>query len=202
MNDMRKIMESILLETPLQVGDIVGYKNKSYEVVGINPNDWDQVLIKSQTSDAEGWVDDSKLSRNPPVAETVEEIEESSEWEKRHDEFVDAGETATPQMIDSIIRELSDAATKSGSKGGFINSIIGKKSNGELARHKVSAETLARSIQRNKNAEQGTDERKELGQHLIYAQSLLGRVNEESPEIDIDTFLENLEISVKNIISK
>ena len=76
MNDMRKIMESILLETPLQVGDIVGYKNKSYEVVGINPNDWDQVLIKSQTSDAEGWVDDSKLSRNPPVAETVEEIEE------------------------------------------------------------------------------------------------------------------------------
>ena len=73
---MRKIMESILLETPLQVGDIVGYKNKSYEVVGINPNDWDQVLIKSQTSDAEGWVDDSKLSRNPPVAETVEEIEE------------------------------------------------------------------------------------------------------------------------------
>jgi|TARA_B110000977_G_C10960749_1_gene448441 hypothetical protein len=69
-------MESILLETPLQVGDIVGYKNKSYEVVGINPNDWDQVLIKSQTSDAEGWVDDSKLSRNPPVAETVEEIEE------------------------------------------------------------------------------------------------------------------------------
>ena len=105
-------------------------------------------------------------------------------------------------MIDSIIRELSDAATKLGSKGGFINSIIGKKSNGELARHKVSAETLARSIQRNKNAEQGTDERKELGQHLIYAQSLLGRVNEESPEIDIDTFLENLEISVKNIISK
>ena len=76
MNDMRKIMESILLETPLQVGDIVGDKNKSYEVVGINPNDWDQVLIKSQTSDAEGWVDDSKLSRNPPVAETVEEIEE------------------------------------------------------------------------------------------------------------------------------
>ncbi len=76
MNDMRKIMESILLETPLQVGDIVGYKNKSYEVVGINPNDWDQVLIKSLTSDAEGWVDDSKLSRNPPVAETVEEIEE------------------------------------------------------------------------------------------------------------------------------
>ena len=76
MNDMRKIMESILLETPLQVGDIVGYKNKSYEVVGINPNDWNQVLIKSQTSDYEGWVDDSKLSRNPPVAETVEEIEE------------------------------------------------------------------------------------------------------------------------------
>ena len=76
MNDMRKIMESILLETPLQVGDIVGYKNKSYEVVGINPNDWDQVLTKSLTSDAEGWVDDSKLSRNPPVAETVEEIEE------------------------------------------------------------------------------------------------------------------------------
>ena len=33
-------------------------------------------MIKSLTSDAEGWVDDSKLSRNPPVAETVEEIEE------------------------------------------------------------------------------------------------------------------------------
>ena len=117
-----------------------------------------------------------------PEPEMEESVEESSEWEKRHDEFVDAGETATPQMIDSIIRELSDAATKLGSKGGFINSIIGKKSNGELARHKVSAETLARSIQRNKNAEQGTDERKELGQHLIYAQSLLGRVNEGSEE--------------------
>ena len=76
MNDMRKLMEAVLLETPLQVGDIVGYKNKSYEVAGINPNDFNQVFIKSQTSDAEGWVDDSKLSRNPPVAETVEEIEE------------------------------------------------------------------------------------------------------------------------------
>ena len=195
MNDMRKLMEAVLQERPTQVGDTVMYKNKSYKVVGIDPNDFNKVLIKSQTSDNEGWVHQDTLSTSAP-------IEESSEWEKRHDEFVDAGETATPQMIDSIIRELSDAATKSGSKGGFINSIIGKKSNGELARQKVSAETLARSIQRNKNAEQGTDERKELGQHLIYAQSLLGRVNEESPEIDIDTFLENLEISVKNIISK
>ena len=159
MNDMRKLMEAVLLETPLRVGDIVGYKNKSYEVVGINPNDFDQVLIRSQTSDAEGWVDDSKLSRNPQVAESTKELSKG----------------------DSIVH-----ATK-GSSG----KVIKIESDGKVV-VKWSFSKSTSTVNPNTIVKSGSqDKRKSKTNEVV-----------ESDDIDIDTFLEDLEISIKNIISK
>jgi len=159
MSEMRKLMEAVLLETPLRVGDIVGYKNKSYEVVGINPNDFDQVLIRSQTSDAEGWVDDSKLSRNPQVAESTKELSKG----------------------DSIVH-----ATK-GSSG----KVIKIESDGKVV-VKWSFSKSTSTVNPNTIVKSGSqDKRKSKTNEVV-----------ESDDIDIDTFLENLEISVKNIISK
>jgi len=63
MNDMRKLIEAVLQESPTQVGDVITYKNKSYKVVGINPNDFNDVMIRSQSGD-ERWVNVNKLSTN------------------------------------------------------------------------------------------------------------------------------------------
>ena len=106
-------------------------------------------------------------------------VAEGSEWETKHDEFTTVGDRATPEQIHKIVSALGVAAKQAGSKRGFLNQIIGKQSNGDLARMAHNAETLAKNIQRNSNAKPGTDERKELGQHLVYAVSLLKRMNGE-----------------------
>ncbi len=106
-------------------------------------------------------------------------VAEGSEWETRHDEFVTVGDRATPEQINKIVSALGVAAKQASSKRGFLNQIVGKQSNGDLARMAHGAETLAKNIQRNRNAKLGTDERKELGQHLVYAVSLLKRISGE-----------------------
>jgi hypothetical protein len=106
-------------------------------------------------------------------------VAEGSEWETRHDEFTTVGDRATPEQINKIVSALGVAAKQASGKRGFLNKIVGKQSNGDLARMAHSAETLAKNIQRNSNAKPGTDERKELGQHLVYAVSLLKRIKGE-----------------------
>jgi len=106
-------------------------------------------------------------------------VAEGSEWETRHDEFTTVGDRATPEQINKIVSALGVAAKQASGKRGFLNQIVGKQSNGDLARMAQGAETLAKNIQRNSNAKPGTDERKELGQHLVYAVSLLKRMNGE-----------------------
>lgn len=105
------------------------------------------------------------------------EVKEGSEWETRHDEFVTVGDRATPEQIDKIVKALIDASKQASGKRGFLNQIVGKQSNGDFARMAHGAETLAKNIQRNRNAKTGTDERKELGQHLVYAVSLLKKMS-------------------------
>ena len=107
------------------------------------------------------------------------EVKEGSEWETRHHEFVTVGDRATPEQIDKIVKALIDASKQASGKRGFLNQIAGKQSNGDLARMAHGAETLAKNIQRNRSAKTGTDERKELGQHLVYAVSLLKRMSGE-----------------------
>jgi len=104
---------------------------------------------------------------------------EGSEWETRHDEFTTVGDRATPEQINKIVSALGVAAKQASSKRGFLNQIAGKQSNGDLARMAHGAETLAKNIQRNRNSKPGSDDRKELGQHLVYAVSLLKRMNGE-----------------------
>jgi hypothetical protein len=106
-------------------------------------------------------------------------VAEGSEWETRHDEFTTVGDRATPEQINKIVSALGVAAKQASSKRGFLNKIVGRQSNGDLARMAQGAETLAKNIQRNSNAKPGTDERKELGQHLVYAVSLLKRIKGE-----------------------
>jgi hypothetical protein len=108
-----------------------------------------------------------------------ESVAEGSEWETRHDEFTTVGDRATPEQINKIVSALGVAAKQASSKRGFLNKIVGRQSNGDLARMAQGAETLAKNIQRNSNAKPGTDERKELGQHLVYAVSLLKRIKGE-----------------------
>jgi len=123
-------------------------------------------------------------SKGAPTADALrksatEGVAEGSEWETRHDEFTTIGDRATPEQIHKIVSALGVAAKQAGSKRGFLNQIIGKQSNGDLARMAHGAEILAKNIQRHSNAKPGSDERKELGQHLVYAVSLLKRMNGE-----------------------
>ena len=104
-------------------------------------------------------------------------VAEGSEWETRHNEFVTVGDKATPEQINKIVKALVGAAQQAGSKRGVVNRIFGKQSNDDLARMAHGAETLAKNIQKNSNAKPGSDERKELGQHLVYAVSLLKRIS-------------------------
>jgi hypothetical protein len=107
-----------------------------------------------------------------------EEVKEGSDWEKNHDEFTTVGDRATPVQIKKIISDLDDAAKRTVAKRGVVNSIFGKQSNGDLARKAASAQALSKNIKRNSNAKPGTTERKELGQHLVYAASLLKSIKE------------------------
>lgn len=68
---MRKIMESMITETPIQVGDKVMYKGHEVEVVGVNPRDFGELLLRK--GDWENWVRDDKVER------IVSEIEEKPE---------------------------------------------------------------------------------------------------------------------------
>jgi hypothetical protein len=106
-----------------------------------------------------------------------QDVAEGSEWETRHNEFVTVGDKATPEQINKIVKALVGAAQQAGSKRGFLNQLVGKQSNDDLARMAHGAETLAKNIQKNSNAKPGSDERKELGQHLVYAVSLLKRIS-------------------------
>ena len=106
-------------------------------------------------------------------------VAEGSEWETRHNEFVTVGNRATLEQINKIVKALVGAAQQAGSKRGFLNQLVGKQSNGDLARMAHGAETLVKNIQKNSNAKPGSDERKELGQQLVYAVSLLKRISGE-----------------------
>jgi hypothetical protein len=103
------------------------------------------------------------------------QINENSEWETRHDEFVKAGKEATPEHIKNTLSDLKHVEHKTSKKVGFINQIVGKHNNGELARASLHAKTLHSAISKNAKSEHGTDARKELGQHLTYAKSLISK---------------------------
>ena len=118
-----------------------------------------------------------KATKKQFANDTKQGVAEGSEWETRHDEFTTVGDRATPEQINKIVKALIGAAQQAGSKRGFLNQLVGKQSNGDLARMAHVAETLAKNIQKNSNAKPGSDERKELGQHLVYAVSLLKRIS-------------------------
>jgi hypothetical protein len=107
-----------------------------------------------------------------------ENVSEASGFETNHDEFAIVGDRATPVQIKKVISALDDAAKRAIDKRGVVNSIFGKQSNGDLARKAFGAQVLSKNIQRNINAKLGTSDRKELGQHLVYAASLLKSINE------------------------
>ena len=111
-------------------------------------------------------------------------VAEGSEWETRHDEFTTVGDRATPEQINKIVKALISAAQQAGRKRGFLNQLVSKQSNGDLAQMAHGAETLAKNIQKNSNANPGSDERKELGQHLVYAVSLLKRISGEQGVVE------------------
>ena len=125
---------------------------------------------------AEGF---SRTKQEARARASSQGVAEGSEWETKHDEFTTVGDRATPEQINKIVSALGVAAKQASGKRGFLNKIIGKQSNGELARMAHGAEILAKNIQRNRNSKPGSDERKELGQHLVYAVSLLKRMNGE-----------------------
>lgn len=119
--------------------------------------------------------------------EEVEQIEEVSEWESRHSEFTKAGNDATDKHISEIKSKLKALENKSSNKKGTLNSIFGKRSTSDLGMISHSAKTLSNHIDKNKDAKLGTDERKELGQHLIYAKNLLAKhkdLYEEAEQIE------------------
>ena len=120
-----------------------------------------------------------KATKKQFANDAKKDVAEGSEWETRHDEFTTVGDRATPEQINKIVKALVGAAQQTGSKRGFLNQLVGKQSNGDLARMAHVAETLAKNIQKNSNAKPGSDERKELGQHLVYAVSLLKRISGE-----------------------
>lgn len=113
-------------------------------------------------------------------------LQESSEWETRHQEFVDAGNNAKPEHIDSLLKNLKDASKKASQKRGVMNKIFGKKSNGDLARTAYGADHYHASISKLRNSAKDTEDRKTLGQHITYAKTLLRGVNEAQEDTSID----------------
>tara|TARA_R110000868_G_scaffold87897_1_gene245438 strand:- start:428 stop:2584 length:2157 start_codon:yes stop_codon:yes gene_type:complete len=107
-----------------------------------------------------------------------EGVAEGSEWETRHDEFTTVGNRTTPAQVDSIIKLLTAASKKAYSKMGFVNNMFGKQNNSQLAVQAHGAETLATYLKRNRDSIQ-PDERKKLGQHLVYSLSLLKKMKGE-----------------------
>ena len=143
-----------------------------------NPQDIKNQLAHQNHTTIGNYVVVSPMT-GQPGDNITQGVAEGSEWETRHDEFVTVGDRATPEQINKIVSALGVAAKQASSKRGFLNQIVGKQSNGDLARMAQGADTLAKNIQRNSNAKPGTDERKELGQHLVYALSLLKRMSGE-----------------------
>ena len=102
MNEMRKLMEAVnvLTERPIEHGDSVEYKGNRYTVVGINLNDWDQILIQRDGTDREGWVNINKLTKIAKESEVDEEIIESEIVEEIDiDTFLENLETSVKNMI-------------------------------------------------------------------------------------------------------
>lgn len=66
MTEMRKYIDILneqnqLVETPIQVGDTVIYKGHQVEVVGVNPRDFGELLLRK--GEWEGWVRDDDVQR-------------------------------------------------------------------------------------------------------------------------------------------
>lgn len=98
-----------------------------------------------------------------------------SEWEERHNEFAQEGELADIETCTRLASRLSNLFVKANNKRGFINSIFGKYSNGDLERISFAAHTLGSRINSLRFAESGSAERKELGQQIVYGRSLLNQ---------------------------
>ena len=103
----------------------------------------------------------------------AEGIVEGSEWERRHNEFVRAGEKVTSQEVKSVIEQLKKVIEVADKKRGMMNKVFGKVSNQQLAMDSVAAATFIKTLTRLIDAKPGTDDRKELGQIITYAKSLL-----------------------------
>jgi hypothetical protein len=98
-----------------------------------------------------------------------------SEWEVRHKEFVDQGNAATREQVKSYISHLENLLDITKKKRGMLNQVFGKFNNQELAMAETAANVFIKSLKKNINAEMNTDDRKQLGQHMIYARSLLNK---------------------------
>ena len=96
------------------------------------------------------------------------------EWLDRHDEFVAMGESATDTEINETLETLSDINNATG----FFNLFYSIFFPGKVIAIKYSANLFYRSIETNRHALSGTDDRKTLGQHLIYAKSVILRAKE------------------------
>lgn len=127
---------------------------------------------------------EAALKRAHKAVSESTEIDEASEWESRHVEFTKAGAAATPEHISKVqaqLKKLSSKATALSKRG-----VISQISNGDLARAAHGADIYHKSLDKNKQAKHGSAARKELGQHITYAKSLIARHKDlvESEEID------------------
>ena len=136
---------------------------------------------------AKGLLRKKPNPNTPPKNESEEiEVNEVSDWESRHDEFTKAGAEATPDHISKVQSQLKKLSSKAESKRGILNQIVGKRSNGDLSRAAFVADGYHKLLDKNKNAKHGTDDRKELGQHLTYAKSLIARHKDLVESEDLD----------------
>ncbi len=186
MNAAREVAHSHAPVDELGSSDVSNMVREVYQEAGVEFPELNEGRVKELEMDLEELTDAEFVAKyNKTKAQMRaglsegQGLTEASEWETRHDEFVTVGDRISPEQIDKIINALDLAAKQANSKQGFLNQIIGKQSNGELARMAYAAERHAKNIQRNRNAKPGTDERKELGQHLVYAMSLLKRIQGE-----------------------
>lgn len=142
---------------------------------------------------------DKKTGMLKKTMESVSSKTKASEWETRHDEFVKKGDEATDKHINKVVYDLEDFAKYAEGKKGLMNSVFGKKSNSELGTYAHSALVLSKNIERLRPYNKGTEERKELGQQLIYGETLLRKMN-ESVDTEIPSTL--IEGKVKEIASE
>ena len=178
------IVETAMMGKIADSGKIIRILKKAHTVPFSDEKNW--LLVDTDPGKGNSglgikWIPaDTRFEWVRPYRDTVEQdVAEGSEWETRHNEFVTVGNRATLEQINKIVKALVGAAQQAGSKRGFLNQLVGKQSNGDLARMAHGAETLVKNIQKNSNAKPGSDERKELGQQLVYAVSLLKRISGE-----------------------